>query len=210
MSMGVSFIKPFNRASPHVERNTGTPYLHLYKHVPAAKPVKSITDRLWSTLQVSKVIKSTNNTGGDEGFLVIGWYTRILRTLMSPLFAKSVSAENFAKRLEGYTISGVQEKETGCSHQVQAEYAKGAIKQPNKNTTAPNQTIDMFKTVALTWVTKLRQLLELSREKPSWGVRVYEGTRQTLALARIVISSPRPNSGPSYDIQLRNPHSGAK
>ncbi|KAF9061934.1 hypothetical protein BDP27DRAFT_1406429 [Rhodocollybia butyracea] len=84
-------------------------------------------------------------------------------------------------------------------------YAKGAIKQPNKNTTAPNQTIDMFKTVALTWVTKLRQLLELSREKPSWGVRVYEGTRQTLALARIVISSPRPNSGPSYDISTKEP-----
>ncbi|KAF9058303.1 hypothetical protein BDP27DRAFT_1408409 [Rhodocollybia butyracea] len=68
-----------------------------------------------------------------------------------------------------------------------------------------DKTIDMFKTVALTWVTKLRQLLELSREKPSWGVRVYEGTRQTLALARIVISSPRPNSGPSYDISTKEP-----
>ncbi|KAF9066658.1 hypothetical protein BDP27DRAFT_1404315 [Rhodocollybia butyracea] len=65
--------------------------------------------------------------------------------------------------------------------------------------------IYVFKTIALTWVTKLRQLLELSREKPSWGVRVYEGTRQTLALARIVISSPRPNSGPSYDISTKEP-----
>ncbi|KAF9068537.1 hypothetical protein BDP27DRAFT_1527947 [Rhodocollybia butyracea] len=66
---------------------------------------------------------------GDEGFLVIGCKD----DFSSP--GLKVSAENFAKRLEGYTISGVQvgvstssgtEKETGCSHQVQAEKTKSS------------------------------------------------------------------------------------
>ncbi|KAF9059637.1 hypothetical protein BDP27DRAFT_1407490 [Rhodocollybia butyracea] len=42
------------------------------------------------------------NTGGDEGFWVIGCKD----DFSSP--GLKVSAENFAKRLEGYTISGVQ------------------------------------------------------------------------------------------------------